>query len=156
MNKFVYGNDVHQNYETICGGPGAGDGGPGASAVHSHMTNTRMTDPEVLETRFPVRVDEFSIRSGSGGVGNYNGGDGIVRKLRFLEPMTVTVLSSHRKVPTQGAAGGGAGVVGDNSVVRQNGHIEQLEGNDEAQLDIDDVFVMKTPGGGGYGPVSSS
>jgi len=155
MNNFVYGNDVHQNYETICGGTGAGDGFHGTNAVHSHMTNTRMTDPEVLETRFPVRVDEFSIRSGSGGIGEYCGGNGIVRKLRFLEPMTVTVLSSHRIVPPHGAAGGGAGVVGENSVVCADGKIETLMGNDEAQLDIGDVFVMKTPGGGGYGSVKS-
>ena len=91
MNNFVYGNDNYQNYETICGGAGAGDGFDGASAVHSHMTNTRMTDPEVLETRFPVRLNEFSIRNGSGGQGRFNGGNGIVRKLQFLEPMQLTV-----------------------------------------------------------------
>jgi len=151
MNNFVYGNDEHQNYETICGGTGAGDGFHGTSAVHSHMTNTRMTDPEVLETRFPVRVDEFSIRSGSGGGGEYCGGNGIVRKLRFLEPMTVTVLSSHRIVSPHGAAGGGAGAVGENSVERADGHTIELKGNDEVQLAVGDVFVMKTPGGGGYG-----
>ncbi|MEP5760633.1 MAG: hydantoinase B/oxoprolinase family protein [Litoreibacter sp.] len=151
MNNFVYGNDVHQNYETICGGTGAGDGFHGTSAVHSHMTNTRMTDPEVLETRFPVRVDEFSIRHGSGGLGEYVGGNGIVRRLRFLEPMTVTVLSSHRKVAPHGAAGGGEAFVGENSVERADGHIIELKGNDEVQLSVGDVFVMKTPGGGGYG-----
>ena len=151
MNNFVYGNDVHQNYETICGGTGAGDGFHGTSAVHSHMTNTRMTDPEVLETRFPVRVDEFSIRHGSGGLGEYVGGNGIVRRLRFLEPMTVTVLSSHRKVAPHGAAGGGEASVGENSVERADGHINELKGNDEVQLTVGDVFVMKTPGGGGYG-----
>ena len=151
MNNFVYGNDVHQNYETICGGTGAGDGFHGTSAVHSHMTNTRMTDPEVLETRFPVRVDEFSIRHGSGGLGKYVGGNGIVRRLRFLEPMTVTVLSSHRKVAPHGAAGGGEASVGENSVERADGHLNELKGNDEVQLTVGDVFVMKTPGGGGYG-----
>ncbi len=151
MNNFVYGNDVHQNYETICGGTGAGNGFHGTSAVHSHMTNTRMTDPEVLETRFPVRVDEFSIRHGSGGVGEFTGGNGIVRRLRFLEPMTVTVLSSHRKVPPRGAAGGGEADVGENSVEQADGHIIELKGNDEVQLVVGDVFVMKTPGGGGYG-----
>ncbi|MBT6542699.1 MAG: 5-oxoprolinase [Rhodobacteraceae bacterium] len=151
MNNFVYGNDVHQNYETICGGTGAGDGFHGTSAVHSHMTNTRMTDPEVLETRFPVRVDEFSIRHGSGGLGKYVGGNGIVRRLRFLEPMTVTVLSSHRKVAPHGAAGGGEASVGENSVERADGYINELKGNDEVQLTVGDVFVMKTPGGGGYG-----
>jgi 5-oxoprolinase (ATP-hydrolysing) len=151
MNNFVYGNDTHQNYETICGGTGAGDGFDGTSAVHSHMTNTRMTDPEVLETRFPVRVDEFSIRRGSGGSGAFTGGDGIVRRLRFLEPMTVTVLTSHREVPPLGAAGGGNGALGENSVIRADGTQEVLRGNDQTQVDQGDVFVMKTPGGGGYG-----
>ncbi|WP_282092508.1 hydantoinase B/oxoprolinase family protein [Epibacterium ulvae] len=151
MNNFVYGNDVHQNYETICGGTGAGDGFAGTSAVHSHMTNTRMTDPEVLETRFPVRVEEFSIRHGSGGAGQTAGGDGIVRRLRFNEAMTVTVLSSHRKIPPHGAAGGAPGQVGENSVVRKNGREVSLQGNDAAELAPGDIFVMKTPGGGGYG-----
>ncbi|MGB0798288.1 MAG: hydantoinase B/oxoprolinase family protein, partial [Planktomarina sp.] len=151
MNNFVYGNDVHQNYETICGGTGAGDGFHGTSAVHSHMTNTRMTDPEVLETRFPVRVDEFSIRQGSGGDGAFVGGDGIVRKLQFLEPMVVTVLSSHRIVPTHGAQGGSPGAIGENSVTRANGDVQSLKGNDQISVSTGDVFVMKTPGGGGYG-----
>ena len=151
MNNFVYGNDEYQNYETICGGTGAGNGFDGASAVHSHMTNTRMTDPEVLESRFPVRVDEFSIRTGSGGSGEFRGGDGIVRKLRFLEPMTVTVLSSHRETVPFGANGGQPGLPGENSVVRSNGTIEMLEGNDETRVQANDVFVMKTPGGGGFG-----
>ena len=121
MNNFVYGNETYQNYETICGGTGAGDGFHGTDAVHSHMTNTRMTDPEVLETRFPVRLDEFSIRQGSGGQGKYQGGEGIVRRLRFLEPTTVTVLSSHRLVPTHGINGGRAGAVGENFIERANG-----------------------------------
>ncbi|MEL6677930.1 MAG: hydantoinase B/oxoprolinase family protein [Pseudomonadota bacterium] len=151
MNNFVYGNDVHQNYETIGGGAGAGDGFDGASAVHSHMTNTRMTDPEVLETRFPVRVDEFSIRRGSGGAGRFRGGDGIVRRLTFNAPMTVTTLSSHRKVPPLGAQGGGAGTIGENSVRRANGCIETLQGDDQVELSPGDSFIMKTPGGGGFG-----
>ena len=151
MNNFVYGNDTFQNYETICGGTGAGDGFDGTSAVHSHMTNTRMTDPEVLETRFPVRVDEFSIRHGSGGAGQFTGGDGIVRKLRFLEPMTATCLSSHRIVPPHGANGGGAGKPGENSVIRADGTTEMLAGNDAAEMAAGDVFVLKSPGGGGYG-----
>ncbi|RPE71984.1 5-oxoprolinase (ATP-hydrolysing) [Pacificibacter maritimus] len=155
MNNFVYGNDTYQNYETICGGAGAGNGFDGASAVHTHMTNTRMTDPEVLETRFPVRVDEFSIRQGSGGAGQWTGGNGIIRKLRFLENMTVTVLSSHRKIPTQGAAGGETGQVGENSVIRANGAQLSLEGNDAVNMLVNDVFVLKTPGGGGYGPKAS-
>ncbi len=151
MNNFVYGNETFQNYETICGGTGAGDGFNGANAVHSHMTNTRMTDPEVLETRFPVRVDEFSIRKNSGGTGVFTGGEGIVRKLCFLAPMTATVLSSHRKIPPHGAAGGGVGATGENYVVRLNGTHEILEGNDVAQMEPGDVFVLKSPGGGGFG-----
>ena len=151
MNNFVYGNDNYQNYETICGGTGAGDGFHGTSAVHSHMTNTRMTDPEVLETRFPVRLDEFSIRTGSGGGGEFQGGDGIIRRLRFLEPTTVTVLSSHRKVPPHGAKGGSSGQIGENSILRANGEKEVLDGNDEAEMMFNDVFVLKSPGGGGFG-----
>ena len=151
MNNFVYGNDNYQNYETICGGTGAGDGFHGTSAVHSHMTNTRMTDPEVLETRFPVRLDEFSIRTGSGGGGEFQGGDGIIRRLRFLEPTTVTVLSSHRKVPPHRAKGGSSGQIGENSILRANGEKEVLDGNDEAEMMFNDVFVLKSPGGGGFG-----
>jgi len=151
MNNFVYGNDRFQNYETICGGTGAGDGFGGASAVHSHMTNTRMTDPEVLETRFPVRVEEFSIRRGSGGAGKWAGGNGITRRLRFLEPMTVTVLSSHRKVPPHGANGGSPGHCGRNAVERSDGRLEPLKGNDQAEMKSGDIFTMQTPGGGGFG-----
>ncbi len=151
MNNFVYGNARYQNYETICGGTGAGDGFDGASAVHSHMTNTRMTDPEVLESRFPVRVEEFSIRHGSGGAGRWQGGDGIVRRLRFLEEMTATVLSSHRQVPPHGAAGGSPGQTGENHVERKDGSIVPLRGNDQALMSPGDIFVMQTPGGGGYG-----
>ena len=151
MNNFVYGNDNYQNYETICGGAGAGDGFDGASAVHSHMTNTRMTDPEVLETRFPVRLNEFSIRDGSGGQGRFNGGNGIVRKLQFLEPMTVTMLSSHRIITPHGAKGGDAGAIGENSVIRANGEHQTLRGNDEISVLSGDVVVLKSPGGGGFG-----
>jgi len=155
MNNFVYGNDTYQNYETICGGTGAGDGFNGASAVHSHMTNTRMTDPEVLETRFPVRVLSFSIRQGSGGLGQYNGGDGIVRELEFLSPMTVTVLSSHRETKAFGMDGGEDGAVGENLVRRKSGEQENLHGNDQRDMSEGDVFIMKTPGGGGFGPAFS-
>ena len=151
MNNFVYGNEIYQNYETICGGAGAGNGFDGASAVHSHMTNTRMTDPEVLETRFPVRLNEFSIRRGSGGQGRFRGGNGIVRKLQFLEPMTVTILSSHRIIPPHGAKGGGAGAIGENSVVRANGEYQTLKGNDKISVSSGDVVVLKSPGGGGFG-----
>jgi len=115
------------------------------------MTNTRMTDPEVLETRFPVRVDEFSIRRGSGGKGAFTGGDGIIRKLRFMEPMTVTVLTSHRKTAPHGANGGATGATGENSVIRADGTENAMQGNDVAQMNAGDVFVLKSPGGGGYG-----
>jgi 5-oxoprolinase (ATP-hydrolysing) len=151
MNNFVYGNETHQNYETICGGTGAGDGFDGASAVHSHMTNTRMTDPEVLESRFPLRLEEFSIRRGSGGDGRWTGGDGIVRRLRFLEPMHATVLSSHRITRAAGVEGGSEGAAGQNAVIRADGSREDLAGNDQAEMGVGDVFVMETPGGGGYG-----
>lgn len=151
MNNFVYGNATHQNYETICGGAGAGPDFDGASAVHTHMTNTRMTDPEVLETRFPVRVDEFSIRRGSGGAGLHRGGDGITRRLTLLEPMTVTVLSSHRRIPPHGAQGGAPGALGENAVVRADGRVEMLKGNDAVEMAAGDTFVMHTPGGGGFG-----
>lgn len=151
MNNFVYGDENLQNYETICGGTGAGPDFDGCSAVHSHMTNTRMTDPEVLEQRFPVRVQEFSIWRGSGGQGAQSGGDGIVRSLEFLSPMTVTVLSSHRQTRAFGVNGGAPGLPGENLVRRKNGTVEQLDGNDRREMEAGDVFIMKTPGGGGYG-----
>ncbi len=152
MNNFVYGNDRYQNYETICGGTGAGKGFDGTSAVHSHMTNTRMTDPEVLETRFPVRVEEFSIRRNSGGKGRWSGGDGIVRRIGFLDDMTVTILSSHRSVPPYSLAGGEPGKTGKNAVIRADGSLEMLAGNDQIEVHPGDVFLLKTPGGGGFGP----
>jgi 5-oxoprolinase (ATP-hydrolysing) len=151
MNNIFYGNDRHQNYETICGGTGAGADHDGTSAVHSHMTNTRMTDPEVLEARFPVRNESFAIRTGSGGSGRHKGGDGVIRKLRFLEPMTATMLTSHRVVPPFGLDGGGPGSCGNNTVVRSGGDIEQLQGNDEVSLNPGDMLVIETPGGGGFG-----
>ena len=152
MNNFVYGNDRHQNYETICGGTGAGPDHPGADAVHSHMTNTRMTDPEVLEERFPVRLDSFSIRRGSGGSGRHRGGDGVTRRLRFLAPMTVTTLSLHRRTDPYGLAGGNPGKRGRNAIQRLSGTIEELQGSDQVSVEPGDAFVMETPGGGGYGP----
>jgi 5-oxoprolinase (ATP-hydrolysing) len=151
MNNFVWGNERFQNYETIAGGTGAGPGFDGASAVHSHMTNTRMTDPEVLEKRFPVRVETFGIREGSGGVGQWIGGNGIERRIQFLEPVTVTTLSSHRIVPPSGRLGGGDGAVGVNTVIRKQGAQQILNGNDECELSIGDSFEMLTPGGGGWG-----
>ncbi len=151
MNNFIYGNDRQQNYETICGGAGAGPDHPGASAVHTHMTNTRMTDPEVLELRYPVRTEEFSIRRGAGGQGRQHGGDGVVRKLRFLEAMTATLLTSHRVVPPFGLQGGGPGKCGKNYVVRADGAQVNLRSNDQVEMAPGDLFVMKTPGGGGFG-----
>ncbi|MES0864882.1 hydantoinase B/oxoprolinase family protein [Ruegeria sp. SCPT10] len=151
MNNFVYGDEYLQNYETICGGTGAGPTFEGCSAVHSHMTNTRMTDPEVLETRFPVHVRSFSIREGSGGDGQHRGGDGIVREIEFLSPMTVTVLSSHRQTRAFGVNGGAAGAPGENQVRRKDGKLEDLQGNDQRDMASGDIFIMKTPGGGGFG-----
>ena len=151
MNNFVYGNQTYQNYETICGGTGAGPDHPGTSGVHSHMTNTRMTDPEVLEWRFPIRVESFALRHGSGGRGRFNGGDGVVRQVRFLEPMTATLLSLHRETEPYGLAGGLPGQRGENSIINRNGTTRILHGNDEVEVDAGDMIVIKTPGGGGFG-----
>jgi len=151
MNNFIWGNDTFQNYETICGGTGAGPGFDGCDAVQSHMTNTRMTDPEVLEKRFPVRLEELSIRKGSGGKGRWRGGDGAVRRLQFLAPVTVTTLCGSRKVAPFGGAGGEPGSVGENLVHWPDGRTERLGGNDERNLPPGSVFEMRTPGGGGWG-----
>ena len=151
MNNFIWGNDRIQNYETICGGTGAGPNFDGTSAVQTHMTNTRSTDPEVLETRFPVRLEEFSIRKNSGGKGKYCGGDGVIRKLRFLEPMTVTTLCSHRKIRPFGVNGGEPGECGREWLEKENGRIINLNGNDSCEVEMNDLFVMLTPGGGGFG-----
>ena len=152
MNNFLYGNDQYQNYETICGGTGAGPDHDGTSAVHSHMTNTRMTDPEVLESRFPVRVEYFGVRRGSGGEGEYRGGDGAVRALTFLEPMTATILSSNRITRPYGLQGGQPGKSGCNLLVQYDGNEMILRGNDEVEVAPGDTIIIKTPGGGGYGP----
>ncbi len=151
MNNFIWGNARFQNYETIAGGTGAGPGFDGCDAVQSHMTNTRMTDPEVLEKRFPVRLEEFAIRKGSGGKGKWRGGEGAVRKLRFLAPVTVTTLCGSRKVAPFGGEGGEAGAVGENWVHWPDGRTERLAGNDERDLPAGAVFEMLTPGGGGWG-----
>ena len=156
MNNFTWGNAAHQYYETICGGSGAGPDFDGTSAVHTHMTNTRLTDPEVLEWRFPVRLEDFRIRAGSGGRGRHRGGDGTVRRLRFLEPMTASILSGHRRVPPYGLAGGEPGACGRNHVERADGSVEELAGRDRTEMHSDDVFVIETPGGGGYGPPAGS
>jgi len=151
MNNFVWGNDEFQNYETIAGGTGAGPGFHGCDAVQSHMTNTRMTDPEILEKRFPVRLEEFSIRAGSGGAGTWHGGNGAIRKMRFLEPVTITTLCSHRDIPPFGVDGGTPGKVGVNWVEMQDGTRHELKGCDEIDLAAGAIFGMETPGGGGWG-----
>ncbi len=152
MNNLTFGNERYQYYETICGGSGAGPDFDGTDAVHTHMTNSRLTDPEVLEWRFPVRVDGFAIRPGSGGQGRHRGGDGAVRRLRFLEPMTAAIVSGHRKVAPYGMAGGSPGATGNNWLEHADGTREQLHGTDETRVQAGDVIVIETPGGGGYGP----
>ena len=151
MNNFLFGDAHRQYYETICGGTGAGPGFDGTSAIHSHMTNTRMTDPEVLELRYPVRLERFAIRRNSGGNGKWHGGDGAIRHIRFLEPMTAVIVSSRRNVAPFGLEGGEDGAVGRQWVERANGTHEILTGTDSAELNPGDVFVIETPGGGGYG-----
>ena len=153
MNNLTFGNKNYQYYETICGGAGAGGGFNGCDAVHTHMTNSRITDPEVLEWRFPVLLQEFSIRQHSGGLGRYKGGNGVIRKLKFLEPMTASILSSHRIQPTFGLHGGANGATGENTVIRYNGDIIKLEGCAQIDMQAGDLFEIKTPGGGGYGKI---
>lgn len=153
MNNLTFGDSTHQYYETLCGGAGAGPGFAGADAVQTHMTNSRLTDPEVLEARFPVRVDEFAIRRGSGGEGRYRGGDGAIRRLRFLSPMTAAVLSNSRRVAPTGLAGGGPGKCGNNRVEREDGSVTRLSGVEEFSLQAGDTLVIETPGGGGWEPV---
>ncbi|NKB35787.1 MAG: 5-oxoprolinase [Gammaproteobacteria bacterium] len=150
MNNFVYGNEQYQNYETICGGTGAGPDHNGTDAVQSHMTNTRMTDPEVLEWRFPVRVEEFSILHESGGKGRYSGGNGARRKIRFLGDLTVTLLTSHRQTDPYGLNGGKAGARGRNTLIKEQ-TVTELKGNDEVKVKTGDIIMIETPGGGGYG-----
>jgi len=151
MNNFIFGDAHRQYYETICGGTGAGPGFNGTSAIHSHMTNTRMTDPEVLELRYPVRLERFEIRHGSGGDGRWRGGDGAIRRIRFLEAMTAVIVASRRNVAPFGLEGGDDGAVGRQWIERADGRHEILTGTDSAELQPDDVFVIETPGGGGYG-----
>ena len=161
MNNFTFGNERHQYYETISGGSGAGPLNPGAKGapqgfagtdvVQTHMTNSRLTDPEVLEWRFPVLLEAFSIRPGSGGSGRWRGGNGAIRRVRFLEKMTAAILSGHRIVPPYGMAGGGPAQVGRNSVIRADGSTVELAGSARIEMQPGDVFIIETPGGGGYG-----
>ncbi|MEU2380552.1 hydantoinase B/oxoprolinase family protein [Streptomyces misionensis] len=151
MNNVTFGNEHHQYYETVASGSGAGDGFPGADVVQTHMTNSRLTDPEVLEWRLPVRLEEFAVRHGSGGAGTWRGGDGAVRRIRFLEPMTVSALSQHRRMPPYGMAGGAPGALGANRVERADGTVTDLGGSGSTDVGPGDVLVIETPGGGGYG-----
>jgi 5-oxoprolinase (ATP-hydrolysing) len=151
MNNVTFGNERHQYYETVASGSGAGAGFAGAPVVQTHMTNSRLTDPEVLESRLPVLVERFSIRRGSGGAGRWNGGDGAVRRIRFLEPMTVSLLSGHRRIPPYGMAGGSPGGLGSGRVERADGSATELAGCDSAEAGTGDILVIETPGGGGYG-----
>ena len=151
MNNFTFGNARYQYYETIAGGSGAGPGFDGTSAVQTHMTNSRLTDPEVLEWRFPVLVESFAIRRGSGGRGKFRGGDGAVRRIKFREAMTAAILADRRRVPPYGLEGGESGALGRNWVERASGKIVEFGGTQVIELDPGDVFVIETPGGGGYG-----
>ena len=151
MNNFTFGNSKYQYYETICGGSGAGANFHGTDGVHTHMTNSLITDPEVLESRYPVRLESFSLRPDSGGKGKYSGGNGVIRKVRFLESMTAGILSSNRIISPFGLQGGEAGKVGKNYVKRQDQFIEQLDSTATVEMQPGDTFVIETPGGGGYG-----
>jgi 5-oxoprolinase (ATP-hydrolysing) len=156
MNNVTLGNARYQYYETVASGSGAGPGFGGTDVVQTHMTNSRLTDPEVLEWRYPVRVESYAIRRGSGGAGRWAGGDGGRRALRLLEPMTVTTLASHRRVPPYGMAGGRPGALGRHWVVRADGTVAAMRGCDSVQVGAGDLFVIETPGGGGYGTPGDS
>jgi 5-oxoprolinase (ATP-hydrolysing) len=151
MNNVNFGNDTYQYYETICSGSPAGPGFPGTDAVHTHMTNTRLTDPEILEFRYPVVLEDFHIRKGSGGRGQWNAGDGVVRTIRFLQKMEYTVLSGHRRIRPFGLAGGEDGQIGENWVRRHDGRMERLKGADATVVDAGEAIIIQTPTAGGYG-----
>ena len=151
MNNFTFGTERYQYYETIAGGAGAGPGFAGASAVQTHMTNSRLTDPEILESRFPVLLESFAIRPGSGGAGQWHGGDGAVRRVRFLEPMQAGILANRRRTAPFGLSGGGDALPGINRVERNSGQVEVLPATASVTVAAGDVMVIETPGGGGYG-----
>jgi 5-oxoprolinase (ATP-hydrolysing) len=151
MNNLTFGDERHQYYETIAGGAGAGAAFAGESVIQTHMTNSRMTDPEILEQRFPVMIEEFSVRHGSGGDGLHHGGDGATRRIRFLQPLTACILANHHRVAPFGLAGGGAGEVGAAWVERGDGRKEELNSTARVAMAAGDVFVVETPGGGGFG-----
>ncbi|HVS02574.1 MAG TPA: hydantoinase B/oxoprolinase family protein [Thermoanaerobaculia bacterium] len=152
MNNLLFGNQRFGYYETVCGGAGAGPGFTGADAVHTHMTNTRITDPEVLEHRYPVRLERFAVRRGSGGAGRWRGGDGAVRELRFLEPVALSLVSQHRRQGPYGMDGGAQGAPGRQRLVRADGSLEELAGIDAREAAAGDLLILEPPGGGGWGP----
>jgi len=152
MNNVTFGNERYQYYETVASGSGAGEGFRGTDVVQTHMTNSRLTDPEVLEHRYPVRVESYEIVPGTGGAGRWPGGDGGRRRIRFLEPMTVNTLTSHRRVPPYGMNGGAPGSLGRHWIEHEEGSVDAMEGCDSVMVSAGDVFVIETPGGGGYGP----
>ena len=151
MNNLTFGDDELQYYETICGGAGAGADYEGSSAVHTHMTNSRLTDPEVLELRYPVLLEHFSIRKGSGGAGKNKGGDGAIRRIRFLKPMTVSILSQRRIAEPFGLHGGKPGKRGINKWIKRDGKEELLPGTITVKVEAGDSIQIETPGGGGWG-----
>jgi 5-oxoprolinase (ATP-hydrolysing) len=151
MNNFTFGDEKRQYYETICGGSGAGPSFDGAAVVQTHMTNSRLTDPEVLETRFPVLVERFGVRRGSGGAGAHKGGDGAVRRIRFREPMMAAMLANRRATAPFGLDGGSDGATGVNRVERADGAVTPMAATGQTEMKPGDVFVIETPGGGGYG-----
>ena len=151
MNNLTFGNDTYQYYETLCSGAPAGPGFDGAAGVHTHMTNTRLTDPEILELRYPVVLEEFSIRRGSGGRGRWTAGDGTLRRIRFLEKMDCAILSGYRQVRPFGIDGGAPGACGRNIVRRVNGRLEDLASSDQSVLEAGEAITIETPTGGGFG-----
>jgi 5-oxoprolinase (ATP-hydrolysing) len=153
MNNFLFGNEKFGYYETICGGVGAGPGFAGANAVHQHMTNTRITDPEILEFRYGVRLEKFEIRKGSGGKGKWSGGEGVVRQFYFKDSFQVSILSQHRIVPPFGMKGGSPGKTGEQFLIR-DGKKTKLKGTDGITVSAGDRIVIKTPGGGGWGKMN--
>jgi 5-oxoprolinase (ATP-hydrolysing) len=151
MNNLTFGNDRHQYYETIASGSPAGPGFDGVPAVQTHMTNSRLTDPEILELRFPVILEEFAIRDGSGGKGRWSAGDGTRRTIRFLEEMECAILASHRRVPPHGLAGGAPGETGATQIRRKDGSLETLKGSDQTEVGAGEAVIVTTPTGGGFG-----
>ncbi len=155
MNNFTFGDESRQYYETLCGGAGASHRAPGASAIHTHMTNSRLTDPEILERRFPVRVERFGIRHGSGGEGLHKGGDRLVRRIRFLEPRWSALLSTRRDNPPRGIEGGGDALGGRQSLISATGHAKAIPGCFSLDIEAGEAIEIETPGGGGYGAHST-